>query len=38
MLKARGSERRADDTHLFEKNTTVKESTLLGGECGSVCE
>lgn len=37
MLKASGSERRGDDTHLFEKTTVVKESTLWGGECGSVC-
>lgn len=36
MLKASGSERRGDDTHLFEKTTVVKESTLWGGSVG-VC-
>lgn len=37
MLKASGSERRGDDTHLFEKTTVVKESTLWGEVWECVC-
>ena len=36
MLKASGSERRGDDTHLFEKTTVVRVDTR-GEKCGSVC-